>query len=191
MLLALRILAAAGEVSPAADVVSLIITSVVSATVFSALITGLIQYLINRRNSRITERKNTLDAESDVVNRYKEQAKEERDAKESAIRVIQDLLSESKEQVAALKSTVETLNNTIALMKDVNAAQGDIITQLTQDRDRTQAALTRAEARIETQEQQLRAKQAEIVTLLERTRTHEAAERVVAQTFNLTGDVVE
>lgn len=191
MLFALRLLAAAGEVSPAADVVSLVITSVVSATVFSALITGFVQYLINRRNSRITERKNTQDAESDVVNRYKEQAKEERDAKESAIRVIQELLGESKEQVAALKSTVETLNGTIALMKDVNAAQGDIIAQLTQDRDRTQAALTRAEARIEAQETQLRAKQAEIVELLERTRTRDLAERVVAETFHSTGDVVE
>jgi chromosome segregation ATPase len=193
MFYALHILAAAvGEVSPAADVVSLVITSVVSATVFSAIITGLVQYLINRRNSRITERKNTLDAESDVVNRYKDQAREEREGKESAVRVIQELLGESKEQIAALKSTVETLNGTIALMKDVNAAQGDIISQLTNDRDRTQAALERAEARILAQKEQLRLKQQEIAVLIDKAREREeAAAKIVTGTFVIGQDEVE
>ncbi len=178
----LTIFAAAAE-TQAADVVSLIITSVVSATVFSALVTSIATLLVNRRNSRITERKNTQDAESDVVNRYKDQAKEERDGKESAVRIIQELLSESKEQVAALKSTVETLNDTIILMKDVNSAQGDIIAQLTSDRDRTQAALERAEARIITQKEQLRAKQEEITPLIEKSHIRAEAQRIVAETF--------
>src|SRR5690349_5893564 len=153
----LQILAAAGEVTPAADVVQLVITAVVSATVFSALITGLVQFLINRRNSRVTERKNAVDEESDIVTRYKEQAMEERAQKESAVKTIKELLDESKEQIQALKGTVDTLNNTIALMKDLNAAQGTVIQQLTDDRDRTQAALERAEARVEAQKEQLRA----------------------------------
>lgn len=180
-----------GETAAAADIVSLVITAVVSATVFSALITGLVQFLINRRNSRITERRNAVDEESDVVNRYKEQAIEERAQKESAVKTIKELLSESKEQIAALKSTVETLNTTIALMKDLNAAQGDVIRQLTSDRDRTAAALARAEARVEAQKEQLRIKQDEITALLEQTRTREEAARIVAQTFNISEDAVE
>lgn len=191
MFLALQFLAAVGETAQAADVVSLVITSVVSATVFSAIITGLVQYLINRRNSRITERKNTQDAESDVVNRYKEQASEERAQKESAVKTIKELLSESKEQVLALKSTVETLTNTITLLENLTTSQNDMILQLTSDRDRTQAALDRAEARIEEQKTQLRAKQQEIQDLLERNHTREAAHRIVTETFNLAEDEVE
>lgn len=189
---ALYVLAAVGGSNEqVADVLSLVITSVVSATVFSALITGLVQFLINRRNSRVTERKNAVDAESDIVTRYKEQASEERAQKESAVATIKDLLSESKEQIAALKSTVETLNSTITLMKDVNSAQGGIITQLTEDRDRTAAALARAEGRIEQQQEQLRLKQEEIQELLSKSRTRAQAAKIVAETFNISEDVVE
>lgn len=186
MNLILHVLAAVGEVDPVADVISVIITSVVSATVFSALITGFVTYLINRRNSRIVERKNAIDAESDIVTRYKEQASEERAQKESAVQTIKELLAESKEQVAALKSTVDTLTKTITLLENLTTSQNDMIVQLTQDRDRTQAALDRAEARILTQTEELRAKQQEIQELLEQTRTREEAARIVAETFNIT-----
>ncbi|QIG57840.1 hypothetical protein SEA_PAULODIABOLI_106 [Microbacterium phage PauloDiaboli] len=175
----------------AADIVSLVITAVVSATVFSALITGLIQFLINRRNSRITERKNTVDAESDLVTRYKEAAAEERAAKSSAVETIKMLLAESKEGIETLKSTVATLNSTIELLKDVNAAQGDVIKQLTADRDRTQAALERAEARVLDQVEQLRLKQNEIESLIAESHTREQAARIVSQTFDISGDVVQ
>lgn len=191
----LQILAAAdpgtGGGDFAADVVSLIITTVVSATVFSALITGLVQFLINRRNSRVTERKNAVDAESDLVSRYKEAAAEERAAKSSAVETIKMLLAESKENIATLKSTVATLNDTIALLKDVNAAQGTVIAQLTADRDRTQAALERAEIRVADQVEQLRVKQQEIEDLLAASRSRQEAARIVAESFNIVEDVVE
>jgi len=163
----LQLLAAAGDANAAAaDVVSLVITSVVSATVFSALITGLVQFLINRRNSRITERKNTSDAESDLVRQYRDAAADERAAKESAIKTLRELHDDTKEQVLALRSTVDTLNATIVTLKDLNASQDDIIVRLTEDRDRTIAALNRAETRIQQQEVILSSKQQEINDLI-------------------------
>lgn len=183
---ALHVLAAAaGGGSPVADVVSLVITSVVSATVFSALITGLVQFLINRRNSRITERKNTVDAESDLVGRYKDAAAEERTAKESAVKLIRELLDDSKEQVIALKSTVDTLSATISMLENLTTSQDAMIKQLTTDRDRTQAALDRAEERIVHQKEQLRLKQEEIQSLLEQHKTRGEAARIAAETFDI------
>lgn len=179
------------ESNLAADIVSLVITAVVSTAVFSALITGLIQYLINRRNSRITERKNTVDAESDLVTRYKEAAAEERAAKSSAVETIKMLLAESKESIQTMKDTVVTLTNTIELLKDVNAAQGDVIKQITADRDRTQAALLRAEARVLDQMEQLRIKQQEITDLVASSRSKAEAAQIVAESFNIAGDAVE
>lgn len=193
MLHMLQVLAAAntGGDNFAADVVSLVITTVVSATVFSALITGLVQYLINRRNSRITERKNTVDAESDLVARYKDAASEERAQKESAVSTIKELLQDSREQVTVLKGTVETLKATIKLLESLNVAQGDMINQLTADRDRTQLALDRAEVRVEEQKEQLRMKQNEIEELIAVTNSRQEAARIVAETFDSSDSVVE
>ncbi|URP22179.1 hypothetical protein SEA_BIG4_95 [Microbacterium phage Big4] len=181
MFYALHILAAAvGETTPAADGVSIIITAAVSATVFSAIITGLVQFVINRRNSRITERKNTMDAESDVVNRYKEQAAEERAAKESAVRTIKELLADSREQVEILNGTVTTLNGTIKMLENLSASQEDIIKQLTDDRDRTREALKLAELRVQEQRDQLASKQQEIQDLIARTQS-----KIVTGTFDI------
>ena len=189
--LPLLLIAEAAESSPMAELVPILTGAVLSATVFSALITGFVTFLVNSRNSRITERKNTTDAESDVVTRYKEAASEERQQKESAVKTIKELLAESREQVSALKSTVSTLTNTIALMESLTTTQNDMIVQLTVDRDRTQAALERAEARILLQKDELKRKQEEITELLSHTRAREEAERIVAESFNLTEDVVE
>lgn len=189
--LPLLLFAEAAESSPLAEIVPILTGAVLSATVFSALITGFVTFLVNSRNSRITERKNTTDAESDVVVRYKEAASEERQQKESAVKTIKELLAESREQVSALKSTVATLTNTITLMESLTTSQNDMIVQLTVDRDRTQAALERAEARILIQKDELKRKQEEITELLSNTRAREEAERIVAESFNLTGDVVE
>lgn len=185
------ILAAGPETTPAGDVVGTIIASVLSATVITGVFTGLITFLINRRNSRITERKNAFDAGSDIVVRYKEAAAEERAQKASAVATIKDLLAESKEQVEALKSTVETLTRTISILENLTTSQRDMIAQLTSDRDRAQAALSRAEARIIAQKEQLQQKQEEIRVLLAQTRTRDEAERIVSESFNLTDDVVE
>lgn len=181
MLYALQtLIAAVGETTPAADGVSLAITAAVSATVFSAIITGLIQYLMNRRNARITERKNTVDAESDVIVRYKEQASEERAAKESAVRTIKELLADSRQQVEILNGTVSTLNTTIKMLEHLSASQEDIIKQLTDDRDRTREALKLAEMRVQAQRDELAAKQQEIQDLIAR-----ANSRIQTGTFDI------
>lgn len=191
MLYSLLVLAAAAEGGATTDVVSMIITSVVSATVFSALITGLVQFLMNRRNSRVTERKNAVDEESDLVSRYKEAASEERAAKESAVRTIKELLENSQEQIVSLKGTVETLNNTIKLMETLAVSQKSVIDQLTSDRDRTQAALDRAEDRIREQTEELIQKQKEIQSLYEQSRLKVSEARSVIETFDTAVDVVE
>ncbi|UDL15894.1 hypothetical protein QEH42_gp103 [Microbacterium phage Pumpernickel] len=155
-------------------------TSVLSASVVSAALGGLIQYLNNRRNARVTERKNATDAESDLVARYKEAASEERAQKESAVKTIRELLDASEEQVETLKGTVTTLNNTIDLMSSLANNQADVILKLTADRDKTQEALERAEARIEGQKQELLQRQQEI---LELTRSTAEAARIAAETL--------
>jgi chromosome segregation ATPase len=145
--------------------VSLVTTAVISASVFTALITGIIQYLINRRNSRITERKNSVEAESSLVTRYKEAAAEERTQKESAVETIKNLLGIAESQVDSLKSTILTLNTTIEIMTKMANAQQDIIDQLTSDRDRTKNALELAVAQIDKQKELLVKHQKEIEAL--------------------------
>jgi len=173
---------------PAANIVSLVVTSAVSATVLSSLVLGLVNYLLGRRNARISERKNAVDSESDIIARYKEAAAEERAQKESAVRMTRDLLNDSKEQATVLKNTVDTLTGTITMLKEIASTQQDMITQLTEDRDRTKAALERAEERIRTQEAELSARLQEI---LERSRSMEEAQRIVRETFGSAVDDVD
>jgi chromosome segregation ATPase len=170
--------------SPQTDIVQVIITSIISTAVFAAFITGLVQYLINRRNSRITERKNTIDAESDIITRYKEAAAEERAQKESAVQTVKNLLSIAESQVESLKSTVVTLNASIDLMTKMANAQQEVIDQLTFDRDRTKIALERAVTQIDQQKQDLIRHQQEI---LELTYSKEAVAKIkqqAAKNFN-------
>jgi chromosome segregation ATPase len=150
---------------PQVDVAGLIVTSVVSATVVSALIGGIIQYFINRRNSRVTERKNAVDAESDLVVRYKEAASEERAQKESAVETVKNLLGIAEAQVDSLKSTIITLNTSIDLMTKMANAQQEVIDHLTFDRDRTKIALERAVDQIEAQKAELLRHQKQILEL--------------------------
>lgn len=173
---------------PLSNLIGLIVTATISAGVLGTAIGGFVQYLINRRNSRITERKNAVDAESDLVARYKEAAAEERAQKESAVRTVRELLAASEEQVQTLKDTVSTLNNTIDLMSRLTDSQQDVILKLTADRDKTQIALERAEARIEQQKNELIQRQREI---LELTRGKEEAARIVAETLGTGGIAVE
>lgn len=137
------------------DIVSIVVGAIISASVFSAVVTGIIQFLINRRNSRIQERKNVVDEESDIVNRYKEAAAEERSQKESAVRTIQQLLDMADKQVTSLRETIATLN---ALIKTLNSAansQQEIIDSLTQERDRHASDLQKAMEQIDAQKTQL------------------------------------
>lgn len=147
------------------DLIGPIITAVISASVFAALITGIVQYVINRRNSRITERRNSVEAESDLIARYKEAAAEERSQKESAVQTVKNLLGIAEAQVLSLKDTVTTLNRTIEVMSLTASNQQDIIDQVTQDRDRTKQALEQAERQIEEQREELLRHQREILEL--------------------------
>lgn len=147
------------------NLLSLIVGTVVSSVVVASLITGLIQFLINRRNSRIIERKNSLDAESDLVARYKEAAAEERAQKASAVQTVKDLLSIAEDQVTSLKSTVLALTTTIDNLHKMATIQVGIIEALTIERDRSASALEKAQGQIEKQKMELLRHQHEILEL--------------------------
>lgn len=185
------IAAAATETGGATDVVSVVITSVVSATVFSALITSFVQFLISRRTARIAERKDAIDAESDLITRYKEAAAEERVQKASAIDTIKELLAASNQQVDSLSATVDAMTSTITMLEKLTLSQSDMIITLTADRDRAKAALVSAEALVESQKEQLKIKQAELQAVLERTRNSTDAARIAAETLGSAESVVQ
>lgn len=145
--------------------ISLFITAIISASVFAAIITGIVQFLINRRNSRITERKNDVDAESSLIGRYKEAAAEERAQKESAVQTVKNLLSIAEEQVNSLKGTVTALTTTIDNLNKMATTQIDIIDALTTERDRSMVALEKAQHQIDEQKEELLRHQREILEL--------------------------
>lgn len=149
----------------AQNIISLVLTAVVSASVFGALISGVVQYVINKRNSRITERKNTVDTESELISRYKEAAAEERLQKESAVSTVKSVLAIAEKQVESLKTTVTVLNQTIELLKKTATAQQEVIDKLTDDRDRAQVDLLTAQREISQQRGQLNKLQTEILEL--------------------------
>lgn len=167
LFMVVTIVASAMAVEPVnpEDIVSIVITSIISASVLTAIVTGAFQFFINRRNSRISERKNTTDAENDLVTRYREAAAEERSQKESAVQTIKNLLQMTEGQILTLKSTIEVLNATIDTMKKMADAQQDIIDQLTDDRDRIEEQLRVAQEEIEAQKQLLIKHQEEILEL--------------------------
>lgn len=183
MILAL-LYAAAAETPPdeAGNFVATLFTQVITTGVIAALITTTAQIIVGRRNSRIQERKNAIDAESDLVTRYKDAASEERAAKESAVRTIKDLLAASEVQVASLKSTVVALNETIQQMSSISDSQKGIILRLETERDRLEAERISAEKLRDEKIEELRLAQVEI---LELTRSHAEAERRAKDTFGI------
>lgn len=174
--------AAAEQPDPSANFVAQLFTNVITTGVIAALITSGVNYFTGRKNARIQERKNAVDAESDIVNRYKEQAAEERMQKESAVKTIRDLLAASEAQVQSLKDTVKALNDTIDLMSRVAESQTDIIKRLENERDRTDELRINAEKLRDEKIEELRKAQIEI---LELTRTHKEAERQARDTLGL------
>lgn len=159
------VVVAASAMPAEPNMLTTIIGAVFSSVVFSAIITAVFTYVSNRRNARIQERKNDLDAEGGLVSRYKEAAAEERAQKESAIQTVRDLLKIAEEQVTSLKDTITTLNSTIGIMRQAADDQREIITRLTSDRDRTQDALDRATKEIDKQREQLIKHQHEILAM--------------------------
>jgi len=141
--------------SESQDIISVVVGAIISASVFSAIVTGVIQFLINRRNSNVQERKNDVDEESDLVNRYKEAAIEERSQKESAVRTIQHLLDMADKQVVSLRETVATLNQLIITLTKSADTQKEIIDSLTRERDRSVNDLREAMEQIDEQRTQL------------------------------------
>ncbi len=178
------LLVAAAETPPdeAGNFVATLFTQIITTGVIAALITTAAQLILGRKNSRIQERKNAVDAESDLVSRYKDAAAEERSAKESAVRTVKELLAASEIQVASLKSTVTALNETIEMMNKVTDSQKDIILRLETERDRIDAERIVAEKLRDDKIEELRKAQIEI---LELTRTHSEAERQARETFGL------
>lgn len=153
-----------GSIDPQ-QLLTLVLTTGISATVIASLITGLIQFIINRRNSRIVENKNTTDAEGDLVTRYREAAAEERAQKESAVETIRALLAISEDQIDSLKSTVDSLTQTIAVMRDAAGAQKSLIDQIIADRDRIKASYENAQLKVDQQREELIRTQREILEL--------------------------
>lgn len=157
--------AAAVEPEPAISLFSVILTAILSSTVVGAIVGGVFGYLNNKRNARIAERKNDLDAEAGLVGRYKEAAAEERAQKESAIQTVNNLLAIAERQVQSLKDTVDTLTDTINAMTTASNAQQQFIERLTEDRDRTQQALSSALLEIDRQKEELLRRQREILEM--------------------------
>ncbi len=176
------ILAAASSPDQAGNLVAQLFTQVITTGVIAALITAGVQVFMGRRNARIQERKNAVDAESDLVVRYRDAASEERAQKESAVRTIRDLLSASEAQVASLKGTVVALNETIELMSRLSNSQKDIIKRLETERDRTEELRVQAEKLRDEKIEELRKAQVEILAL---TRSQCEAERQTKDTFGI------
>ncbi|PYY60022.1 hypothetical protein DEJ17_06530 [Curtobacterium sp. MCSS17_011] len=137
----------------------------ISATVLAAAISALVAWLNNRRNARIQERKNTADESNDIVARYKEAAAEERSAKESAVQTVQKLLDISQAQVVSLQSTVGRLTDTIDTLQRSAESQQDIITAITQERDRLQQEQEQLQKQIDEKRDELLQAQQEILEL--------------------------
>lgn len=163
-------LAAAATTDPAPEVTILgvVLTSVLSTTVIGALIAGIFGYINNKRNARIAERRNDLDANEGLIGRYKEAAAEERAQKESALETVNNMLTIAQGQAEALRGTVATLNLTIQSMKQAADAQQDLIDTLTKDRDRIEASLATAMAEIERQKDELIRRQKEILAMTDK-----------------------
>lgn len=149
------------SVVPVGQIASVLI----SATVLAAAISALVAWLNNRRNARIQERKNTADESNDIVARYKEAAAEERSAKESAVQTVQKLLDISQAQVVSLQSTVGRLTDTIDTLQRSAESQQDIITAITQERDRLQQEQEQLQQQIDEKRDELFQAQQEILEL--------------------------
>lgn len=147
------------------ELVSIIVTAAVSASVFAAIITGLFNFFSTRNNSRIAERRNSTDADDQLVARYKDAAAEERVQKESAVQTVKSLLALAEEQIESLKRTVTSLTSTIEVMTQAAGAQQEIIDQITDERDRVQSALDTATLQLEAQREELMRSQQQIIEL--------------------------
>lgn len=156
-------IAAVAEEQP--EIIGLLVSVLISAGVFSALIAGLVAYLNNRRNARIAERRNTADEDNDLVTRYQTMATEERSAKESAVKTVRELLAIAEAQIASLQGTITRLTETISVLQHSAQSQQDLIAAITKERDRLQVEQEKLQHDIDDKARELLSKQAEILEL--------------------------
>lgn len=151
--------------TPAVDGAGELVSYLLSAAVMAALVTGLFNWINNKRNARIAERKNTADEDNDLVARYQAMATEERAGKESAVKTVTELLGIAETQIQTLKGTVAQLSATIETLQRSAESQHDLIEDIRRERDRLTAALALSQQRVDEQRAELLAKQAEILSL--------------------------
>lgn len=156
-------IAAVAEEQP--EIIGLLVSVLISAGVFSALIAGLVAYLNNRRNARIAERKNVADEDNDLVTRYQTMATEERSAKESAVKTVRELLAIAEAQIASLQGTITRLTETIGVLQHSAQSQQDLIDSITRERDRLQVEQEKLQHDIDDKARELLTAQAEILEL--------------------------
>lgn len=155
-----------GSTSTAApDLLSLATTAGISGVVAAAIVTGIFQYINNRRNSRVTERRDMAVEENELIQRYKEYAAEERHRKESAISDAERSVRLYMDQVESLTNTITHLNHTIDLLQKNAIISEETIAKLTEDRDKLQKNLEEAQALVARQEDELKRQQDQIVEL--------------------------
>lgn len=153
---------------PAVDVQQIIgwgIGILLTSTVLAAAVTAVVNWLINRRNSRIAERRNAVDESSDLVDRYKEAAAEERAAKDSAVSTVQTLLGIAQGQIDGLKDTIARLTAIIESLQISAATQVELIQGITDERDHLQVQLVAAVKLIDDQKAELLQRQHQILEL--------------------------
>lgn len=154
------------------DFFAQIISSIVSSAVVGAIIFGIFSWINNRRNARVTERKNDADAENDFISQYKEmvasanaRAADERSAKESAVRTVRELLNIAEGQITSLKDTIDRLTATIRTLTDAAGVQQDLIDAITEERDHLRATLAAQQAAVDHQKEELVTQQRELLDL--------------------------
>lgn len=160
------------------EIVTLVVTGVLSSGAIAAAVAGTFQYVNNRRNARIQEARNVDEADDKMVTRYKEMAAEERAQKESAVESIKALLSLAESQIVSLKDTIARLTNTIEILNQSHEQQAEVISAVTAER-------SRLEEKLKTAEEQLAAEKAKLLStqmeLLSATASREAVNQIIQE----------
>lgn len=112
--------------------------------VVAAIVTSGSNLITNRRNARVSERKNVADEENDLVSRYQLMAQEERAAKESAVKEAREMLTLAREQNNTLQEALNGLNRIVSDLRVTQGVQLEAIEGITKDRDRISQLLDEA-----------------------------------------------
>lgn len=127
------------------NVIPLLISAVISASVIGAVVTGFFTWLVHRGDQKVAERRDAREGETEQVAAYRDMAEQARKSAETAVAVIQHSLESTVGLVTSLQATVTSLNETIRQMTVAANVQQDALDRMTVDRDRTMAALAAAQ----------------------------------------------